>query len=64
MEMQADSHNGDPKPVHKMEIQRRFTQWRSKDGSHNGDPSRFTKWRSKLVHTMKIQGGSQNEDPN
>ena len=23
-------------------------------GSHNGDPSQFTQWRSKPVHTMKI----------
>ena len=42
----AGSHNGDPKPVHTMEIQA---------GSHNGDPSRFTQWRSKPVHTMEIQ---------
>ena len=24
-------------------------------GPHNGDPSRFTQWRSKPVHTMEIQ---------
>ena len=60
-------HNDLPwrsKPVHTMEIQSRFTQWRSKAGSHNGDPkpvhtmkiqSRFTQWRSKA--------GSHNGDP-
>ena len=47
MEIQAGSHNGDPKLVHTMEVQ---------PGSHNGDPSRFTQWRSKPVHTMEIQG--------
>ena len=63
----ASSHNGDPKPVHKMEIQGRFTQWRSEAnaGSHNGDPipvhtreirSRFTHWRCKA--------GSHTGDPN
>ena len=46
MEIQAGSHNGDPG---------RFTQWRSKDGSHNGDP--------KTVHIMEIQAGSHNGDP-
>ena len=72
MEIQARSHNGDPKTVHIMDIQAgshngdpsRFTQWRSKAGSHNGDPSRFTQWRSKPVHTMEIQAGSHNGDPN
>ena len=28
-------------------------------GSHNGDPSRFTQWKSKPVHTMEIQISSQ-----
>ena len=46
MEIQAGSHNGDLG---------RFTQWRSKDGSHNGDP--------KPVRTMEIQAGSHNVDP-
>ena len=46
MEIQAGSHNGDPKTVHTMQIQA---------GSHNGDPTRFTQWRSKPVHTMEIQ---------
>ena len=41
-----------------MEIQSWFTKWRSKVGSHSGDPSRFTHWRSKPVHTMEIQVGS------
>ena len=71
MEIQAGSHNGDPKTVHIMEIQAsphngdpsRSTQWRSKAGSHNGDPSQFIQWRSKPVHTMEIQAGSQNRDP-
>ena len=39
------------KPVHTMEIQA---------GSHNGDPSRFTQWRSKPVQIMEIQAGSHN----
>ena len=39
------------KPVHTMEIQA---------GSHNGDTSRFTQWRSKPIHTMEIQAGSHN----
>ena len=58
IEIQAGSHNGDPKPdhtmengdpqlVHTMEIQSWFTQWGSTVGSHNGDP--------KLFHTMEIQ---------
>ena len=51
------------KPGHTMEIQA---------GSHIGDPSRFTQWRSKAgshngdpkpVHTMEIQAGSHNGDP-
>ena len=37
MEVQAASHNGDPKPVHTIQVPA---------GSHNGDPSRFTQWRS------------------
>ena len=32
-------------------------------GSHYGDPSRFTQWRFKPIHTMEIQAGSQNVDP-
>ena len=32
-------------------------------GSHNGDPSWFTQWRFKLVHTMEIHDGSHNGDP-
>ena len=32
-------------------------------GSHNGDPSWFTPWRSKLVHTMEIQAGSHHGEP-
>ena len=51
MEIQAASHNGDPKTVNIMEIQA---------GSHNGDPSRFTQWRSKPIHTVEIQAGSHN----
>ena len=34
-----------------------------KAGSHNGDPSWFTQWKSKLVHTMEIQARSHNGDP-
>ena len=64
-------HNDLPwtsKPGHTMEIQA---------GSHNGDPSRFTQWRSKdgwhngdpshgdpkLVHTMEVTAGRHNGDP-
>ena len=46
---------GDPRPIHTMEIQSRFTQWRSKAASHNGDPE--------PLHTMDIQAGSHNGDP-
>ena len=62
MEIQAGSHNGDPKTVHIMEIQSRFTQWRSKPVHTMEIQSRFTQWRSKPVHTMEIQAGSQNGD--
>ena len=54
MEIQAGSHNGDPKTVHIMEIQA---------GSHNADPSWFTQWRSNPVHTMEVHAGSHNGDP-
>ena len=32
-------------------------------GSHDGDPSQFTQWRPKAVHTMETQASSHNGDP-
>ena len=32
-------------------------------GSQNGDPSWFTQWGAKQVHTMEIQAGLHNGDP-
>ena len=63
METQAGPHNGEPKPVHKMEIQRRFPmemqsmsiKCTSKPFHALENDSTFTQWTSKVAHTMEIQ---------
>ena len=60
-EIQAGSHNGDPRQCKPVCTTGRLTIL------DNGDPSRFTRLRSRLVHTTEIQTGSQtildNGDP-
>ena len=72
MEIQGVSKNGNPTVVQKIGDEKLFETMEIQDGSHNGDPWPFPKWRAedgahnvhkKVIYTMEISSSSYNGYP-